>query len=97
MVLSFIIIHTLLSLPTTLSSFAIVPQHAAHCRDTRLGPGISWAKGRHAIVIIAATVRADVDADADAGTVVVVNIIPSAIPPPVVVVTHGSAPQSSTS
>jgi hypothetical protein len=47
----------------------------------------SWLKGRHATVIIAATVGADAnaDADADAGVVVVV-VIPPAIPPPVAAV-----------
>jgi hypothetical protein len=67
------------------------------------GPGssTSWAKGQHLIAIVAAAVGADTntnaDADANAGAVVVIDVVPSAIPPPIVVVTHGSAPRSSTS
>ena len=50
-------------------------------------------------MIVAAAVGADANADADAnaGAVLVVDVVPSAILPPVVVVTHGLAPQSSTS
>jgi hypothetical protein len=55
----------------------------------------SWAKGRRAITIVAAAVGANADADADAGAIVLV--VPPAIPPPVVVVRHGSAPRSFTS
>ncbi len=98
---SFVIIHTLSSLLTTLLSFVIVPQHAARCRDTWLGPAIlhlSWSKGRRAVAIIAAAVGADADADADADAnadadadadanagVVVVVVLP-VIPPPVAAV-----------
>ena len=45
-VLSFVIIHTLSLLPTTLSSFVIVPQHAARCRDTWLGTAILHLLGK---------------------------------------------------
>ena len=58
---------------------------------------ISWAKGRPAIAIVATAVGTDVNANADAGPVVVINVVLSAIPPPVVVVTHSLAPWSSTS